>query len=240
MTDTYASDKPLWHLRLKRFEADDESDRDATEELLAAVDDLTSGWLVPLAIGLSVECCDPANYYTPSAAPPPGRHWFLRVPDLPASLSITTGYSDPVVDTAPRLDGATVARWVAGALDQHCPIAEHLVVFDELTWTAVRVRVPVAGSIRVTFPGGVAPSQLDTVAGVSWALGPMVGPVGAPACLRAVNEHGVTSIDLALFWDLWIDHPAGRALVDAGGARVLARGRGWQMESPLEVEQPTP
>lgn len=230
LIETYASEHALHTIQLKRIDPDDEIDRDATNELLAAVSDLANGWLVPLGIGLVVDCCDPQNFLeTTASVSPPNPHWFLRVPSLDPRLSISTGYSDPIEEVSSQLDAATVAGWVDRALDQKCSLDGHLVAFTEMTWTIVRLLIPVQQQIGVRYAGGSVTSVIETIEDDQWALGPVLGPVGPPARLRAVNDHGSLRIHLSLLWDLWIDRPEGRALVERGVSRVLNRG-GWRLE----------
>jgi hypothetical protein len=229
----YASEHELASTALYRVEADDDDDRSATRELLAAVDDLARGWLVPLGIALSIDCCDPSAFDQASATiRPPRPHWFLRVPDLPTGVVEDPAYRNPVIETAPQLDAVTIERWIERAVAQRCPSEGHFAAFGEMTWTMLRARVPQVGEAKVTDGHGLIPSVFDSIDGELWAYGPALGNIRSPAWLRAANYHGDTKIHLRLFWDVHATWPAGRALVDAGVARVLARGRGWQTEFP--------
>jgi hypothetical protein len=223
----YGSDHGLATTLLYRVAADDDDDRTATRELLAAVDDLARDWLVPLGIGLSVDCCDPSNFDEASATlRPPQPHWFLRVPDLPAGVDVRTAYRDPVIETAPQLDAVTIERWIERAVEQRCPSEGHFTAFGEMTWTMLRARMPHVGVAELTDGHRLLPSVFGSIGGELWAYGPAGGNLPYPAWLRAENSHGLTEIHLELYWDVHATRPAGRALVDAGVARVLARGRG--------------
>jgi hypothetical protein len=224
----YASDQALHTIALSREEAAEEDDRAATDELLAAVAELCHGWLQPLAVGMLLECCDPANFYQSSSELCPVHpKWFLRQAELDPRVILSTGYSEPVERSASAIDAATLAQWVGAALEQSCEPETHVVAFAELTFTAVAVRIPSGVEVALSYPGGpLQPCVVDQDEG-QIALGPIGGPVGAPIRLRAVNDHGVTHIELGLYWDLWIEHPQGRALVEAGVSRVLQRARGW-------------
>lgn len=222
-TDVYASDQPLATLRLERELELDETERDAIRELLDAVDDLTRDWLVPLAVGALVECCDPSRYYEPIGEPA-RPSWFTRADGVDARVAIRHAYSNATEYPA-RADRADVRGMVDRALAQVCDEGE--LSFAEMTWTAVRIAMPVP-AIRVRYAGGSVNTVIHDGDGGRWILGPVLHElVGPPARLRAVNEHGSLTIDLHLYWDLWTDVPAGRATVEGAAARVEARGRGW-------------
>jgi hypothetical protein len=232
--EVYASDQVLQMIELSREESEGEDDHQATLELLAAVADLCHGWLQPLGIGMLLECCDTENFYQSSSTLHPAQPaWFLRQSELDPRLQLSTGYNEAIEHRAPAIDAATLARWVETALDQTCPAEHHLVAFGELTITAVAVAIPDGVEIALHYPGGPLLPAIYRDGETERALGPTNGPVGPPARLRAVNDHGVTRIELGLYWDLWIEHPQGRALVEAGVTRVLQRGRDWAVTPTL-------
>jgi hypothetical protein len=230
--ETYASDQPLWSLTLTREDGDDEDDRAATDELLDAVDDLTRGWLVPLAVGFLVECCDPASFFE-AAAPPAARSWFVRADAIASELRAAPAYADAktVAVGAADVQSGVVRHWIEEARAQPCSASDLVVSLAELTWSVVRARLPVSGEVVVRDAAGADTSSIVVVHDDAWALGPVHGArTAGPVRLRAVNEHGSARIQLAVFWDVWIQHAAGRAIVEDGIARVLARARGWRVD----------
>jgi hypothetical protein len=93
-------------------------------------------------------------------------------------------------------------------------------------WTSVRAMSPLDDEIEIATPYPTL-ALTENIDGARWCFGPVTrGNVAAPAWLRASNSHTAIKILLEIYWDLWCDHPPGRALVDAGVSRVLAR-RGW-------------
>lgn len=218
----YASDHALLELALERLIEDDESDRDATFELLAAIDDLTRHWLVPLGVGARIECFDFAAFEGRRA---PAPHHFLRAASLHPELYVDIGYTAARETIVPALDPTTRRNWVEAALEQTCEAGRE-VALSEVVWTIVRARVPARP--EVYYPGGEVASIIEEHDGALWALGRRTpSPVGPPARVRAVNTHGGLELRLDVYWDAWTVHPEGRALVERGVERVLARGRGW-------------
>jgi hypothetical protein len=218
----YASDHPLLELALERLIEDDESDRDATFELLDAIDDLARDWLVPLGIAAQIECFDMAAFEGKQAAVP---HHFLRASALHGDLYIDVGYTAARETTALALDGVTRRNWIAAALAQTCEEGREIAL-AELTWTIVRAKLPARAELY--YPGGEVTSIVEEHDGAVWALGRRAqSPVGPPARVRAVNTHGGLELRLAVYWDAWTQQRDGRAMLDRGVQRVLARGRGW-------------
>ena len=223
MTTFQASDHTLRSVQLVREEPEDEDHVAATRELLAAISDLTHGWLEPLGVAIRVECRDPADFMQAAGAPD-DPHVFLRVASWPAAVVENVGFTGARVRDVPALDPPAIADAVAELASHAC--GEGLVtVFDQLVWTAVRARLPVPEAVALD---GKTPLDLELEQrdGAAWALGPTRGPHGAPARLRASNEEGQATILLSVQWGIWVDLPA---IVDEGIARVLARGRGWQL-----------
>ncbi|MEJ7602667.1 MAG: hypothetical protein WKG01_32560 [Kofleriaceae bacterium] len=223
MTSFQASDHTLHSVQLIRDEAEDEDHVAATRELLAAITDLTAGWLEPLGVGIRVECRDPEDFMQASGAPS-DPHLFLRVADWPAAAVENVGFTDARVREVPALEPSRIADAVAELTLRPCGPGL-VTVFDQLLWTAVRARLPVADAVALdgNTPLVLSLEQRD---GATWAIGPTTGPHGAPVRLRAINAEGKAEITLAIQWSIWADLPA---IVDEGVARVLARGRGWQL-----------
>ncbi|MBA3392014.1 MAG: hypothetical protein H0T89_05185 [Deltaproteobacteria bacterium] len=223
-TEVYASDQALLHVAFERANTDGEDDRAGIVELLAAIDALTAGWLAPLGVGFQIVHCDPAQYFE-EAGRPAHPHHLLRVAPRTDEVVIAEAFSGSVVDTRQVIDGATVRDAIARALDQQAP-AGRVTSLSELRWTAVRALAPFAEPVVLAVPATPVATVSELVDGVRWYLGPTTGIAGPPARLRATNAHFTTSFTLDVFWDLWIGQPQGRALLDAGTARVLARA-GW-------------
>lgn len=146
---------------------------------------------------------------------------------------IWEAFSDSVVEETPVVDMELVTRSIHRAIQQPAPVTM-VTTLSELQWPAVRVRSPTSEEIRPEFATSRVGTVPEVVDGHTWYAGPTLGAGGLPASLRAVNEHFSTKIQLDLFWDLWIGHPDGRALLEAGVRRVLARP-GWQRlgEAPV-------
>jgi hypothetical protein len=229
--ESYASDESLQHFYFAREPTAEESDRAAALELVAATSALMSDWIAPLAVSVRVESCDPSHYYFEDDDHPPARpHWFLRRHELDPRLFITEVWIDSEERRVAAIGGAELLSLVQEALAQPPPL-EHLeVTLAEVVVKATEVALPEGIELALTYGGGPLKPVL-VFDGKRWlALGPDHGPVGPPARLRASNIHGRTTIGLELCWDFWREHPAGRAQARAAIERVLARGRGWQLE----------
>ena len=220
-----ASDHCLLSILLERSNEDSEDDRAGITELLAAMDELTSGWLVPLGVSYLVVNCDPANYFE-EAEPPARPHHFLRAEAVPSGVRANPAFPDPLLETIPEINPAVLREAVTRGLDQRPPPGL-VTSISELWWTSVRARAPVEEAVELVMPWP-ASTVSEILEGVRWCFGPTaLAAVGPPARLRATNSHFGTELLLEVFWDVWRDFPPGRALVDAGVARVLARP-GWQ------------
>ena len=226
MMEIYASDQTLLHVGLERGNAEHESDLDGIIELLAAVGDLTRGWLKPLGVGFQLVYCDVNEYFTEVGYPPTPHH-FLRQSDVPDELAVREAYSDSVVEQSSDVSAETMHQAIARGLTQ--PAREGIVTtLSELKWTAVQVLAPTLDPIELMVVGRPARSVTRLIDGQRWYFGPaLLGTAGPPVRLRAVNDHFVTRIQLDVFWDLWIGHSEGRAMLEAGVRCVLDRP-GWE------------
>jgi hypothetical protein len=224
MIEVYASDQFLLHVTLERDNAKNEDDRAGTAELLTALEALTEGWLKPLGVGFQLVHCDPARYFE-EVGQPAHPHHFLRSRAALGEVRVWEAFADSVVEDVPEVDHAVVRRSVLRALDQAAPPGA-VTALAELQWTAVRALSPVAEPIALVVAGRPVSTVSKLIDGRVWYLGPTLGTAGPPARIRAVNDHFATRIQLEVCWDLWIGHAAGRALLDAGISRVLARA-GW-------------
>lgn len=219
-----ASDQPLASLQLTREERDDEDDRGAVSELVAATEAFAQGWIEPLAAGLLVECLEPARY-DQRVGDPARRSWFTRARSLDARLWLSPGYSDAIEYPNARDDRAELAGMVQAAYDAPC--ARGVASFAEITWTVVRVRLPV-DEVDLRFGGRPVSTLLERADATTWALGPLASsPIGPPLGVRLVNQHGATRLELDIYWDLWLAGGAGRTSLERAIDRVVARNRGW-------------
>lgn len=224
-TQFKASDHCLLSILLERGNEETEDDRAGIAELLAAADALTSGWLVPLGIGLQFVHCDPANYFEEVGAPA-YPHQFLRVATVPPEVRVEQAFSNSKVETVPMIDAAAIRSAVARGLEQPAP-AGLVTSLSELWWTSVRARSPIDDVIELATPEP-ASTVTEVIGDARWCFGPKAfSAAGPPARLRVSNSHFTTKLLLEVYWDLWREYPPGRTLVDAGVARVLARG-GWE------------
>jgi len=225
MLEVYASDQYLLHVGLERVNTDDEDDRAGVIELLAAVESLTDSWLAPLGVGFQLVHCDPAQYFEETGSPAHPHH-FLRARAVPDDIRVWEPFADSLIEDVVELDDVVVRGAVMRGLEQSAPPGA-VTTLSELHWTAVRALSPVTEPIALAVTGRPVSTVSEVVHGQRWYLGPTSGIAGPPARLRAVNDHVATRIQLEIFWDLWIGHTGGRALVDAGVSRVLARA-GWE------------
>jgi hypothetical protein len=220
-----ASDHCLLSILLERSNDDTEDDRAGITELLTAMEALTAGWLVPLGVSFLLADCDPENYFE-EVGKPACPHHFLRVDSAPADVRVDQAFADPAIDTVPEINAAVLRGAVARGLEQLAPTGL-VTSLSELWWTSVRARSPIDDTIELIMPWPSS-TVTEVIDGARWCFGPTAFAVaGPPARLRASNSHFATKLLLEVFWDLWREYPPGRTLVDAGVARVLARG-GWE------------
>lgn len=224
MIEVYASDQFLLHVTLERDNAENEDDRAGTAELLTAVEALTERWLKPLGVGFQLVYCDPVRHFE-EVGQPAHPHYFLRARAVPDEVRVWEAFADSVVEDVPEVDRAVVRHSIMRGLDQPAPPGA-VTALAELQWTAVRALSPVTEPIALLVAGRPVSTVSEITDGHVWHLGPTLGTAGPPARIRAVNDHFATRIQLEVFWDLWIGHATGRALLDAGISRVLARA-GW-------------
>jgi hypothetical protein len=222
-TQFMASDRRLLSILLEH-ENDDGADRAGIDELLAGVEALTAGWLAPLAVALQFVHCDPARSFEEVGAPA-NAHRFLRVNRVHPAVRVGQPLFNGDITRLPTIDAAVIAGEVARELEQPSP-AGLVASLSQMWWTSVRARSPLVDDFELATP---LPCTVLTelIEGARWCLGPVTfGSAGPPAWLRATNSHFATKILLEIYWGVWCDHAPGRALLEAGIARVLARG-GW-------------
>jgi hypothetical protein len=225
MFEVYASDQFLLHITLERDNSEDEDDRAATAELLRAIEALTDGWLQPLGVGFQLVYCDPAQYFEEIRRPPTPHH-FLRSTAVSDEVHVWEAFASSAVEDLPLVDAAAIRWAITRGLDQAAPPGS-VTTMSELKWTAMRALAPNTDPIALEVTGRAVSTVSEMIDGQRWYCGPTSGTAGPPARLRTVNDHFATRIQLSVFWDLWIGHAAGRALLDAGISRVLARA-GWE------------
>jgi hypothetical protein len=224
MIEVYASDQSLLRVGLERANADQEDDRAGITELLAAIDALTQGWLQPLGVGFQLVYCDPSQYFE-EIGRPPVPHQFLRSARAPDDVHVRETFTNSAAEELPVLDAGSISRAIGRGLDQPAPPGA-ITTLSELKWTAVRARAPISDPIALQVTDIPVSTVSDIIDGQRWYYGPTSGTAGPPVRLHAINDHFATRIQLAVFWDMWIGHAAGRALLDLGIDRVLARP-GW-------------
>lgn len=223
-TQFKASERCLLSVKLER---DNETDDDRTgiDELLAATEALTSGWVLPLGVALHFVHCDPANGFEEVGAPTHA-HRFLRVNRVHPDVRIGQPLSKIGISNLPMVDTTVIRSEIVRGLEQPAP-PDRVTSLSQMWWTSVRARSPLDDIIELAtpFPSTAVTELID---GARWCLGPAtVGNAGPPVWLRATNSHVSTKILLEIYWDLWYGYPPGRALLDAGVQRVQSRG-GWQ------------
>jgi hypothetical protein len=232
MRHVYASDQSLFRVGLERGNEEHEDDRAGITELLTAVDALTKGWLHPLGVGFQLVHCDPKEYFE-EIGRPPAPHHFLRESNVPDAVFVRAAFSNSVVEELPSVDIDAVRRAIIQGLEQPAPPGV-VTTLSELQWTAVRALAPTTDPIALEVVGMPVSTVSRIVDDLPWFYGPTGGTAGPPARLRAVNDHFVTRIQLELFWDLWIGQADGRALLEAGVSRVLARA-GWERTTQRQI-----
>jgi hypothetical protein len=210
---------------LVEHDNDTQDDRAGIDELLAGVEALTSGWLVPLAVAIQFVHCDPANSFE-EAGVPERSHRILRAHRMHPDVRINEPIFQADVRRLPIIDAAVIRDELTHALQEPAP-SGLVTSFSQMWWTAVRALLPLDEEFELLTPTP-AVALTEIIDRAIWCLGPrMTGFSAPPAWLRATNSHHSTKILLEVYWDLWRDYAPGRALLDAGIARVLARG-GWE------------
>lgn len=229
--ESNASESSLQRFSLFREEGEDESGRAGALELVAAIGSLCQEWISPLAVSLYVESRDPANFYVADGGLPPNLPaWFLRKRDLDERLSVSPDWVSSQERQVEAIHDAQLRTFVEEALDQR-PSAAHLeTTFSSLTVNALAMVLPDDVELSLRYGGRSLNLALVRDRQRTLVLGPSDGPAAMPATLSASKEHTLTYLYFSLHWDLWVKHPGGRAQVRAAIERVLARGRGWQLE----------
>jgi hypothetical protein len=232
-TDIIAYDEPCLSLRLVYTADEGEGPAALAEQAITAIDALAADWLDPLAWEMYLECLDIELANIPEECGPPQPYWLLRKERIPDGVDVDPTYGNHTVVTEPVLSSDRLQAWVARALAQTCEGAPRFIPcwgrFDTL---AIRTRLPDAmrctgdESLSVNCYAGTVAIPLDQL----WVSGPpqqyLIAP---PVKLIARNIYGnYINLDLAAYWSLWINHPAGRAQVEAAVDRVLSLDRGWQ------------
>jgi hypothetical protein len=221
----YASDQALLQVGLERNNTEHEDDRAGIAELLTAVDELTRGWLHPFGVGFQLVYGDP-NQHFEEVGHPPIPHYFLREAEIPEDVLVREAFGNSVTEELPLIDPDAVRRTIARGIEQPAPPGA-VITLSELKWTAVRALAPTGEPIALDVAGKTASTVNQLVDEQRWYCGPTSGVAGPPVRLRAVNDHFATRIQLEVYWDLWIGHTDGRAVLEAGVDRVLARA-GWE------------
>ena len=224
MMTVYASDQFLLDVAFERINLDSENDRAGIQELLAAVESFTQGWLQPLGVGFQIVYCDPEQYFEEVGRPLVPHH-FLRASNVSDDVLVWEAFSNSSVESLPTVDTSVIRHAIERSLDHAAP-AGAVTTLSELQWTTVRALDPVGEPIQLEVTGDPVRTVSEVIGGQRWYCGPTAGRAGPPCWLRAVNDHFGTRFELSVFWDLWIGYGPGRALLDAGIARVLARP-GW-------------
>jgi hypothetical protein len=220
-----ASERRLLSILLERVDETDD-DRAGIDELLAATEALTAGWLVPFGVALHFVHCDPASGFEEVGAPEHA-HRFLRLARVHPEVRVGLPLSRTGISIVPVIDAGVIRGAVMHELEQPAP-AGQVASLSQMWWTSVRARSPLDEDIELATPYPFTPFT-EIIDGARWCLGPVTdGVVGPPAWLRATNSHVTTKILLEIYWDLWCDYAPGRALLDAGIARAMDRG-GWQV-----------
>ena len=220
-----AADDCIISFKLERCNEESEDDRDGTLEMLAAAEALTSGWLVPLGVDLMFVRCDPSKYFEHAGYPARATH-FLRTATVPSDVFLEPALTDAEEAMVLSINAATIRSAVLQGLEQPAPPGL-VTSLSIMTWECTRAKSPIDDTVELLTPHTVSPVS-DIVDGSRWYFGPKTAVVGPPARLECINAHFSTEMLLEIKWDLWADYPPGRAMVDAGIARVLARP-GWEL-----------
>ena len=220
-----AADHCIISFKLERCNEESEDDRAGMLEMLAAADALTSGWLVPLGVDLLFVRCDPSKYFEEIDDDlDAGR--FLRAASIPADVGVRAAFTVSEGETVSQIDAAAIRSAVLQGLEQPAPPGL-VTSLSMMTWRSTHAKSPIDDTVELLTPHTVSPVS-DLVDGSRWYFGPKTAVVGPPASLQCINSHFSTDLLLEIKWDLWADYPPGRAMVDAGIARVLARP-GWEL-----------
>jgi hypothetical protein len=226
--DSRASDESVLWVTLQRDQAEGQSIHAAVAELVEAIAAFLGDWISPLVVGVRVESCDPANYYLPDDDNPPERPaWCLRRRLLDERLLIQAPWIDSQERQADSIGAPELSSLVDEALAQPAPLPDREVTLVELLIPAVEVALPEGIELKLVADRTAISPVLIQHGTRRLAQGPDNNLIGPPVAIRASNHYGSAKIVIELFWDFWLEHPAGLAQVHAAVARVLARGHGW-------------
>lgn len=226
MSPIYASDQSLGHFVLEREVSDpdkDGSEREAATALVAAVDAFTTGWVKPLALGFQVVYRDSANFFD-EVGRPARPHYFMRRDAVPADVLANAPFSESQIESVATLDPAGTLRALLSALNQK-PALGQITSLSHIVWTAVQVRSPSCEPALLDVGGHPSSPVYAMTDGELWYSGPS-GIAGPPLKLHAEHTHYTTTLQVELYWDLWLTGP-GRVLLDSALSRVAACD-GWQ------------
>ena len=223
----YASDQSLLHVELE-YETPAPELLDAGHrigiEVVRAADAFARDWLAPLGVGFSVVYRDPDNFFEETGAPERGGRVLIREGEIPAPVVVNPAVADSTTDIVSELGAEAIGRALNAAVGQPAPTGM-VTGLDTLWWTAVKARSP----DREPLPLAVGTHQMvppsRSEGGALWYLGPS-GIAGPPVRIIVTSTHWIVTMKIDVFWELWISNAAGRAMVDAGLARV--RARGWR------------
>lgn len=213
----YASDHALLHTELT-YETPEPDQPDAhariVREAVAATHAVAGDWLGPVGIGGAFVDRDPGSFYEERGA---AARMLLRLTDAPAELVVSPAVADSMTIELARLDANEVETTLLPALTGPS------IGLDRLIWTAVKARSPTpqAEELAVGTHRMTPPARAE--GGTLWYYGPS-GMAGPPVRITVSSTHWIVTLHVDVFWDAWISDPAGRALLDAGLARVHARG----------------
>lgn len=237
--ETDASEEALQWLEFVREQPEEEDNCGAALELVAATFALCGDWITPLAVSFLIESSNPTIFYTVDHDHPPSTPaWLLRCTKVDDGLSpVVADRKSPREKHVSEINELELCAFAKEALGQPPP-GEHL----ELMLSTVTLR-----AFAVTLPGGIelAPRYGRDILNPlvvhegdrARVLAPNHGPAWMPMRVHASRENTLTHLTLELCWDFWLKNPAGLAQVREAVARVLARGRGWQLSegepSPL-------
>jgi hypothetical protein len=232
-----AHEEPHLTIRLE-LEPDEGVEQQAlARQAIVAIDAVTAGWLEPLAWEMTVGCLDTESMDVPMNRHPSQPYWLLRKEQIPIGIEIRPFHGNHVFVTEPVLSSDPLDTWVAKALAQDCDQAPRFIPCWRRFWSlAMRARLPRTVSnlghqnLSISCYAGNLAIPLEYTGDDAWVSGRPAGYVmGPPLSLTARNEDGLlVTLDLAVYWSLWIDDPAGRAQVEAAVDRVLALDGGWR------------
>jgi hypothetical protein len=116
-------------------------------------------------------------------------------------------------------------------LDQPPPAAPLEIALSSLTVNALGVALPEGVVLEPRYGGEIIRPLLVNDGQRSLVLCPTYFAATTPMRLRSSDGLGTSRLSLELCWDFWTKHPIGLAQVQSAVERVLARGRGWQLDN---------